>query len=366
MRIMVFDVPAEESGALSILQDFYNEITLFEAEKIEWFFILSKPQLPERSNIKILRFPWIKKSWFHRLYFDYVIAPKLIKEYKVDKVISLQNMIIPRVHIEQTLYVHNPMPFTEYRFTLIGNPKFWIYQNIIGRMIKKSILQADKVIVQTNWMRQSFIESYGLSADRVFRIAPKIKTEVKKPFSVENLKRKITFFYPANDYIYKNHKTILQACEILGQKGTQNYQVIFTLNGNESPHIRKIYEQAQIKNLPIDFLGKLTRDQVFDLYSRTVLIFPSYIETFGLPLLEARMHQCIILASDTVFSREILAGYENSYFFDPFKPEILANLMADLIQKKIAYNDPAKEFEGIMSRLSIADIAMAKPGEAIG
>ena len=62
-------------------------------------------------------------------------------------------------------------------------------------------------------------------------------------------------------------------------------------------------------------------------YRRATLVFPSYIETFGYPLAEARQAGTIVLAADTPFAREVLDGYENAYYFDPFKPEELADLM---------------------------------------
>ena len=39
----------------------------------------------------------------------------------------------------------------------------------------------------------------------------------------------------------------------------------------------------------------------------------------------------IVLASNTLFSHELLDGYENAYFFDPFKPGELADLMERVI-----------------------------------
>jgi glycosyltransferase involved in cell wall biosynthesis len=85
-----------------------------------------------------------------------------------------------------------------------------------------------------------------------------------------------------------------------------------------------MYHEVQEKNLPIAFIGKITLDEVYDYYSKSILIFPSYIETFGLPMLEAKMHGSPILASDCAFSHEILDGYDRAKFFNPFKVEELA------------------------------------------
>ena len=75
MNIMVFDVPAESGGALSVLKYFYSEYKADENNN--YIFVVSKPEMKEAHNIKVLRYPWIKKSWLHRLYFDSLIAPKL-------------------------------------------------------------------------------------------------------------------------------------------------------------------------------------------------------------------------------------------------------------------------------------------------
>ena len=70
--------------------------------------------------------------------------------------------------------------------------------------------------------------------------------------------------------------------------------------------------------LPIEFVGSLTREQVFDFYSKSILLFSSYIETVGLPLVEAKMHKTPILVSDCEFAHEVLDDYQNVDYFNPF------------------------------------------------
>src|SRR4051794_5866253 len=115
MIIMVFDVPAENGGALSVLNDVYEEAKSYPDVEIKWVFVVSKPHLNETENIKVLRFPWIKKSWFHRIFFDHFVASFLVKKYKVDKIISYQNVTIPYTRIRQALYVHQSLPFVDYK-----------------------------------------------------------------------------------------------------------------------------------------------------------------------------------------------------------------------------------------------------------
>ena len=54
---------------------------------------------------------------------------------------------------------------------------------------------------------------------------------------------------------------------------------------------------------------------------------------------EAASAGTIVLASDCPFSHEILDNYENAYFFDPFKPAELADLMRKVITGEIVKKD---------------------------
>jgi hypothetical protein len=156
MKIMVFDVPAEVGGALTILNQYYQ--TALQDQQNQWYFIVSTPKLLEQKNVHVMNYPWVKKSWFHRLYFDYFISSKLIKEFRIDEVLSLQNTIIPFTKKKQILYLHQPLPFVETRFKFMENFKFWMYQNVISRMIFRSIRKADQVIVQTKWMIEAAVQ----------------------------------------------------------------------------------------------------------------------------------------------------------------------------------------------------------------
>ena len=315
MRIMVFDVPAESGGALSVLHEFYNEFKLDQEN--EYIFVLSLPELKETSNIKVLRFPWIKNSWGHRLYFDHIIAAKLIKEYDIDQVLSLQNVIIPHTAVYQSVFVHNALPFSEYRFRLKEDKLLWVYQNIIGKNIIKSIKKADHVIVQTNWMKNKFVEKLNVYDEKIEIKQSKIDIEIKDQFR-ETKDSLSTFFYPASGVIFKNHKVIVDACLKLKEDGIDEYKVIFTLNGDENKQIAELYNTVKKYQLPIEFVGSMKREEVFMLYTESVLIFPSYIETVGLPLLEAACHGSPILVADCDYSKELLMGIEKVDYFKPF------------------------------------------------
>lgn len=322
MKVMVFDVPAESGGALTILNQYYS--AAIKDSENEWIFVISIPKLCEHKNIKVLNYPWIKKSWFHRLYFDRVVAHKLVKKYAVDEVLSLQNIVISNVKIKQTLYLHQPLPFVEKKYGIVENFKFWVYQNIISKMIFKSIKESDKVIVQTRWMLEECIHRAKVKREKFILKKPELDIKVREYYKHEQ-KDKVTFFYPSSGLEYKNHKIIVEAFQKLSFDSNKKCEVFFTLQGDENKHIRKLNTIAKEKKLPINFIGRLNIEEVYEYYSKSILIFPSYIETFGLPLLEAKLHKCPIIASDCAFSHEILDDYNKVEFFDPFNVESLKN-----------------------------------------
>lgn len=331
MKIMVFDVAAEIGGALTVLNEFYEK---FKNDKInEYVFVVSKPEIQSTQNIKVLRFLWIKKSWLHRLYFEHVVAPKLVKEYKADEVLSLQNIIVPHVKVPQCVFVHNALPFTEYRFSILKNRVVWVYQNILSRLIYNSIKKADKVIVQTKWMKEKCISKLKVNEKNIEILPPHVCIAVKEKFTwdKDNLS---TFFYPASAAIFKNHEIIVEACELLFDYGIKDFRVVFTLSGNEDKNVLRLYRKVKEKRLPIDFAGSMKQEKVFEYYSRSVLVFPSYIETVGLPLIEAKAYETPIIASDCSYSHEVLDGYGNAYFFDPFNSKELADKMIWLMKSE--------------------------------
>lgn len=133
--------------------------------------------------------------------------------------------------------------------------------------------------------------------------------------------QKERFFYPTSPHVYKNNGAVIAASEKLALRGL-THTVVLTLP-----------PQTSCGN--VQCVGRISYKQVLQHYATSTLLFPSYIETFGYPLAEARSVGTIVLAADTPFAREVLDGYENAYFFDPFKSDELAKLMEKMISGSI-------------------------------
>ena len=331
MRVLVYDVAASSSGALSILQEYHARYCQENGEN-DYFFVISTPELTETEHVHVLRFPWVKNSWLHRLFFDYVYAPKLVSRYRIDRVISLQNVLLHGVDVPQELYLHQPLPFVPQQFSFWQNKRLWVNQHIISQMIYASVKRAEKIIVQTKWMKKACVKICDVSEKKIRLEPPKVETEkIQKYVETKESKRK--FFYPATPLAYKDHQVILNACCELKKQGIVGYQVIFTFTGKENPCADRLYTFAKKNDLSVVFHGPFFREEVFALYAKTVLLYPSFIETFGMPLLEARLSGTPILAADTPFAQEILSGYDSFKSFPVSNSLELAKMMKEFIEE---------------------------------
>ena len=303
MNILVYDVAAENGGAASILE-YYYEIHSKDKEN-QYYYLLSSYKLDNTENITVINVPTVKKSWLHRLYFDYIGSRRILKKYQIEKVFSLQNIGLPSFGGEQIVYVHNALPFCEYRFGIFEDLKMWIYQNVIGRLMFNSIKKANKVIVQTEWMKEAVINKCGIT-NKVEVSFPKVYIPEGMTYNGDFCK---CFFYPANESKFKNHKIIIEASKRLIDLGYTDFEIVFTLTGNENDYISEIRREAETYNINVKWLGLVSRDKVFEWYTKSILLFPSYIETIGLPIYEAMQVGTPIIVTNCKYAQSITEGY---------------------------------------------------------
>lgn len=331
MKIVVNDIAASEGGALTVLQDFYEEIRSSNDHN-EWIFLLNDYYFEETENIKIKLFSEVKKSWFKRLYFELWQGKKIINQLKPDRYFSLQNTATIGLNAEQIVYLHQSLPYQKeknFSFFKKNEWKLAIYQKLIGRLYDYLFKKTKaEIVVQTEWMKKAMNERVS---NKVVVVPPRINV----PDELPNKKReneKVTFFYPASEVLYKNHDVIYEAVNQMVESGYTNFQVVLTIPSKNVTH-SDIYR----------FIGQVSREKVFEYYTNSILLFPSYIETYGLPLKEATLFNTPIIASKTAFSIEILKDYPNVDFFNKFESSELANKMISYIVNNKINNINAKK-----------------------
>lgn len=187
----------------------------------------------------------------------------------------------------------------------------------IERLWLRYRLRNAEVIVQTPSMAHDVSTSLGVTA-MVAPFAPEPDIRAKLPA------RQFLhdFVYVASGEPHKNHRRLVQAWVELARRG-HFPSLCLTLDPlQNAPLLRWIEEQRSRHALHIVNVGQLGQVDIQALYaSSSALIYPSLIESFGLPLLEAQSAGLPIVAAECDYVRDVVAPAES---FDPMSPVSIA------------------------------------------
>ena len=186
-------------------------------------------------------------------------------------------------------------------------------------------------IVQQDWIRKEFKKAFGI--ENIIVAHPEVNPEalkIDKNIEIE----KNSFVYPSFPRVFKNFEVICKAAEILENKNIKNFKVYLTIDGSEniySKEITKKYNKLEC----VKFIGLQSRENLMKYYNKTeTVIFPSKIETWGLPITEAKEFRKKLILADLPYAHETLGNYQNVFFFNPDSAEELATKMESVITEK--------------------------------
>ena len=183
-----------------------------------------------------------------------------------------------------------------------------LFQRILFSIFKKNVCQ---IIVQSATMKKILDEKISdHTVSKVKVIA------YKNPFlnKKNKTKKKYDFIYIASDENYKNHENLLKAWVRLSNDFLYP-SLCLVLPKNSS--VKKIVLSllTKYKNMKIlIFENEDTENAINILKLSKTLIFPSKFESYGLPIVEAKMHNLKIIASEKDYVRDLLDPDET---FDP-------------------------------------------------
>jgi glycosyltransferase involved in cell wall biosynthesis len=123
------------------------------------------------------------------------------------------------------------------------------------------------------------------------------------------------FVYVGSGESHKNHRRLIDAWILLAQEGCHP-SLALTVDVAEFPDLCDLIEaQKRIHGLRIENKGALPPSRVAELYKCSgALIYPSTLESLGLPLIEARNAGLAVLAGELDYVRDVLNPEET---FDP-------------------------------------------------
>ncbi len=201
--------------------------------------------------------------------------------------------------------------------------------------------RVDQMVVQSATMQRLLESRYSVNA----KILPFIANECSDgKHEGSGMDRSNDFIYVASGEPHKNHRNLVKAWGILATEGLHP-SLILTLNDRHNNDLLSwIDEEKKRFSLNIQNLGSITEEEIFHQYMKAkALVFPSTLESFGLPLLEAKNRGLAIVASELDYVRDVIDPDET---FDPRSPVSIARAVRRFMGEKESRSDilDAKHF----------------------
>ena len=198
------------------------------------------------------------------------------------------------------------------------------------RMSRRSVLNAEEVIVETTAMRSRLIDAVGIQPDKV-QVVPNTwhpvfdahrGTHAVPPASREGAVWEL--LYVARGYEHKNHRFLGQLGEELKRAHGVPVRFLVTLTSDEWEGLDEL-TRSHSHNL-----GPVTVGQLPGLYEEADgVIFPSLLEAFSATPLEALRSSRVLIASDRDFVRSLCQ--EAAAYIDPVDSVSAANVVAGIL-----------------------------------
>jgi hypothetical protein len=262
---------------------------------------------------------------------DCTVLDRLVAQYWLKKNIQVMDTLLcfgnlpPLFEIKGrvVVFLQNRFLIEKVRYKELSIKLF--FRLFVERLWFKHFLKnADQIIVQTQSMKLCLDEYLSQLSNSQIKnikvsIAPftshYVPDEVACPGGIGMDAMEFDFIYPASGEAHKNHKNLVNALIILAKENIYP-SIIFTLDEKKFQKIMVYVNKAKIEhNLNIHNRGFLAHQEVLKLYKITqCVIFPSFNESFGLPLIEAKKIGLSVVAAELDYVRDSISP-ENT--FDP-------------------------------------------------
>lgn len=230
--------------------------------------------------------------------------PLIIKKYNID-IFHTLNYDIPLFKFSKFKLIstiHDLIPITHKNLHK-RNIIITLYFEIMYRLCA---ILSDKIITVSNYSKDEIVKHLPCQNDKIQVVynsyMPKLIKYEKPINKVPQL------LFVGSNFEHKNIHVVIEAIKLLKEK---NIIVNFNIAGGKykyTEYLELLIKQYKLEN-QIKILGKVSDIELSKLYSNTdIYVFPSLIEGFGIPLLEAMDYGIPLISSNTTVMPEIIGN----------------------------------------------------------
>lgn len=290
----------------------------------------------ETRNVRIATVPLPQRCGplrlASRILYEELVLP--IRSLRYDLFYGIADLVSP-LHQVPTIVALTNLNVYDHRF----------YNDLRIRclewLVRLGLRRADRLVCATRGAATQILEKVSADPARLRVVPHGIEASVFNAGPLGHFRTRYLFL-PAALERHKNIEILLQALPNVGDTEIELW--IAGPHDTDPEYARSLWDYAQQSELSsrVRFLGRIAYERMLSYYREaTVMIFPSWIETFGHPLLEAMLAGTPVVASDIPAAREI-AGDAAVYF-----PPNDAHALVQAIDRVLF--DP-KETDGMVQR----------------
>ncbi len=331
-----------------------NRLVLLMPKHNFFFFYDRKTDflIAEDNVFNVILKPPARHPILFRIWFNYVL-PRNFKKLKIDLFFSPDGFISLNTLVPQIGVIHD-LNFEHYPKDLPKNVLKY-YQKFMPLFAQK----AEKIITVSNFSKTDIVENYGINPDKINVIynggnnafKPLNKYQ-KKVFIEQNNNNRPFFIYVGSLHKRKNIERMLRGFKKFNSLNKMDFIIVGTDMWKNQLNL-----EGLLKN--VRFLGRKSGPELVNwVASSSALIYVSYFEGFGLPVLEGMLSGVPVVTSNLTSMPEV--GGDSVIYVDPLNEDSISMGMAksmennqELIKKAFLQ---AEKFSWDISALKVKEI----------
>lgn len=302
-------------GPLVILKRYIDDLINNGAQRV---IVISSSDLNLKNiKISVLLIKNFKKFNFLSIfYYLFYGVRKIIRNINYDFIISFDySIFLNKKNINQYLYIHNAI-------SLLGNKeilsimyydyKYAYYKYLYPKISSIFLINRKFIIVQQGELAKVYEKKgYHVTIQPPSLMIPSKRINLPVLSKVQNNNR-IEFIYPTS---CKAHKNIIMIINAFNKCKNREKNLSITIEKEDSKYYLKVLNAIN-GNRNIKLIGNVEHDRLLNYMQlvRPIVIFPSLIESWGLPLEEAMELNLHILSINRNYAHETLNAYTNVTF----------------------------------------------------
>lgn len=330
---LLTDDPAHPSGAHWFWTRVIPGMAARLADDEELHLLVSPRSRPTHQGygegVRYITFPWSNESPPKRTATEHLYAPVRLPLARID---VFSTLMAPIVRSAPGLVVHFK---TMHAFTAPEaiRPTVRLYRRM---SYPRTAKVADAIIINSESLRHEVMRYLDVDPAKLRLIPEAVDHDLFRPGDADEARAHVTerygvtrpfLLFVSSLWPYKNCEGLLRAfAAAKSELGDRQLAVVGP--GRDVAYVAELKALAEQLGIADDvvWVGGVPLEETVQFYrAADVFVYPSFNETFGLPILEAMATGCPVVTSDTSAMPETAGGC--ALLADPHDPESIADAL---------------------------------------